>query len=115
MSENLKSGAVLFAKDIARVAKFYTEIAGMQVVHSEAGLMVLESNHFQLIIHGIPKDIAESIVITIPPKRRSDTTKSTEAPEVSHSLNHRHQRGPRHATRENTCPALFFLFPTRPT
>jgi len=68
-----KPGAVLFAKDLPRVAKFYERLFSMNVTHSDKGVIVLESPRQQLIVHGIPKRIAESIKIKTPPTRRSDT------------------------------------------
>ncbi len=73
MSNQQKPGAVLFAKDLPRVAKFYQEIVPMTISHSEAGLIVLEAPSHQLVLHGIPKRIAQSISITTPPIRRTDT------------------------------------------
>jgi len=74
MPNRLMSGAVLFAKDVARVAKFYEQILPMVVVHTERGLVVLESATFQLVVHGIPAHIAKSIKITSPPARRADVS-----------------------------------------
>lgn len=68
-----KPGAVLFAKDLPRVAQFYRELVLLAVTHSDKGVIVLESASQQLVIHGIPKKIAQSIVITAPPKLRTDT------------------------------------------
>ncbi len=73
MPSHPKPGAVLFAKDISRVAKFYQELLDMDVTHSGEGVIVLESSRQQLVIHGIPRQIAKSIEITSPPKRRGNT------------------------------------------
>ena len=73
MSDKLMPGAVLFAKDLMRVARFYEELLSMPAVHSERDHIVLESAAFQLIVHAIPRQIAESIVITSPPVRRTET------------------------------------------
>lgn len=67
-----KHGAVLFAKDLPRVAAFYRELVGMTQTVSENRLIVLESDTYQLVIHGIPKNIANRIEITTPPLRRAD-------------------------------------------
>ena len=42
------------------------------VVLSEAELIVLESASMQLVLHGMPKRIAETISITTPPSRREN-------------------------------------------
>jgi predicted enzyme related to lactoylglutathione lyase len=68
-----KPGAVLFAKDLPGMAQFYAGVVGLSTVHSDADVIVLESANQQLVLHGIPKHIARSIVIASPPKRREDT------------------------------------------
>jgi len=72
MSNPPLAGAVVFAKDMARVARFYEELLAMAVVQSERDHIVLESAHCQLVIHAIPKEIADSIVISTPPERRTE-------------------------------------------
>jgi hypothetical protein len=72
VSNELKAGAVLFAKDLPRIARFYAELVPMAVALSESDLIVLESNQVQLVVHPIPKRIARSIKITSPPARRMD-------------------------------------------
>lgn len=73
MPNRPKPGAVIFAKDIASLARFYTALLSMAVVHSEPDHTVLESSELQLVLHGIPTHIADSFVITSPPERRTDT------------------------------------------
>ena len=72
MLNQQKSGAVLFAKDLPRVAKFYEELLPMAVVVAERDHIVLESAHFQLVVHAIPTQVADSIQITSPPSRRTE-------------------------------------------
>ena len=67
-----KHGAVLFAKNLPRVAAFYRELVGMTQTVEESRVIVLESASYQLVIHGIPKKIADSIQISTPPTRRVD-------------------------------------------
>ena len=66
-----KPGAVLFAKDPQRVARFYEVLAGMTITHAGKDIIVLESPGHQLMVHPIPPKIARSIKITIPPQRRT--------------------------------------------
>ena len=68
-----KPGAVLFAKDLPRLAKFYERVAGLTVVHVEAEVIVLESLNQQLVLHGVPPRVAATIEISSPPKLRIDT------------------------------------------
>src|SRR5262245_4766308 len=62
--------AVLFAKDLQRVAAFYTGALGMTCLVSDSDHWRLDCRGFELIVHQIPKSIAEGIVIEQPPKRR---------------------------------------------
>ena|SRR5687768_13249978 len=62
--------AVLFAKDLQRVAMFYSQALGMAVNTSDADHSVLNCHGFELVIHQIPQHIATNIVIEQPPKRR---------------------------------------------
>jgi predicted enzyme related to lactoylglutathione lyase len=73
MSIPLKPGAVVFAKDVQRMARFYERVLSLAVVHAEADHVVLESAIQQIVIHSIPKRIAAGIHIATPPARRSDT------------------------------------------
>ncbi len=72
MSTLPKSGAVIFAKDLPRVASFYAGVAGFSIISSERELIVLESPHQQLVLHALPARIARTIEISAPPKRRAD-------------------------------------------
>ena len=62
--------AVLFAKDLNRVAAFYSQALGMTRGDSSESHVVLERLGFELIVHQIPKHIAETINIEQPPARR---------------------------------------------
>lgn len=73
MLNMLKAGAVVFAKDVNKVACFYELLLAMSVVHAESEKVVLESEEMLLVIHGIPKAIGEGIVITDPPEIREET------------------------------------------
>jgi predicted enzyme related to lactoylglutathione lyase len=67
-----KPGAVLFAKDVASMAKFYEALLNMSVNLRQDDLVVLETMTFQLVIHGIPKVIADTFTITVPPQLREE-------------------------------------------
>ena len=66
-----RSGAVLFAKDVGRLADFYASVLELSVVERGDYWVVLESSGFQLVVHGIPPDIASTIDIAVPPLRRA--------------------------------------------
>ena len=62
--------AILFVKDLARAAAFYVGALAMKRVSGDKDHAVLECDGFELIVHQIPKPIADTIVITEPPVRR---------------------------------------------
>ena len=62
--------AVLFVKDLERVATFYVQALGMSCTLSEDHHFVLNCRGFTLIVHQIPKDIADGIALQKPPQRR---------------------------------------------
>jgi catechol 2,3-dioxygenase-like lactoylglutathione lyase family enzyme len=68
-----RAGAVLYAKDVERLAAFYETLLPMARVHADAEIIVSESPDFQLVIHAIPPHIASTIVIGSPPVRRAET------------------------------------------
>lgn len=74
MSLAPKPGAVLFAKDVARLAQFYEALAGLARVSGDADHVVLEGEHHQLVVHGIPRRVAAQIEITTPPQLRDQAT-----------------------------------------
>jgi predicted enzyme related to lactoylglutathione lyase len=68
-----KPSAVVFAKDIETMARFYRETVEMTEVHRDKDHIVLDEDGFQLVIHGIPEQIAATIAITQPPALRDET------------------------------------------
>ena len=73
MANPFTAGAIVHAKDIARVARFYAEVADLEVVHEVADHIVLESETFELVVVAIPAATAARIVISTPPARRENT------------------------------------------
>jgi hypothetical protein len=72
MQDSSGAGAVLYAKDIQRVSRFYSQVAGLPIVHEEKGLVILQSPRFQLVVVATPPAIAAQITIASPPVRRED-------------------------------------------
>ena len=62
--------AILFVKDLERVAAFYAGALAMKRLSGDPDHVVLECDGFELVVHQIPKPIAEAIVVTQPPMRR---------------------------------------------
>lgn len=71
--EGVKPGAVIFAKDISTMASFYEQVFSMQVKINDPDKVMLESEWFSVVIHGIPLEISQDIVISAPPKVRETT------------------------------------------
>ena len=72
MVDRVKPGVVLFAKDLGAVAEFYEGLVTPMVVSAQRDHVILESDTFQLVVHAIPAEIAESIQIAAPPEPRTD-------------------------------------------
>jgi hypothetical protein len=68
--ESARVRAILFAKDLEKVAVFYVGALGMVRVSGDKEHAVLDCDGFELVVHQIPKNIADTIVITQPPVRR---------------------------------------------
>ena len=73
MPSTSKPGAVIFVKDLQRVAKFYEKLLSLSVIQVEGDHVVLESEAIQLVLHAIPAHIVESISISAPPEVREET------------------------------------------
>jgi predicted enzyme related to lactoylglutathione lyase len=67
------AGAIVYAKDIRRLARFYADVANLEIVHEVADHVVLESETYELVVVAIPAATAARIVITSPPARRENT------------------------------------------
>jgi predicted enzyme related to lactoylglutathione lyase len=72
MSDGPRAGAVLYAKDMRRVAAFYSAVLGLAGKDGDDGHVRLESAAFQLVVLQIPNPIASAIEIAVPPVRRSN-------------------------------------------
>jgi predicted enzyme related to lactoylglutathione lyase len=75
--------AVLFAKDLNRVLAFYTGALAMTCSRRDAEHAVLTCRGFELVVHQVPKPIADTIVITQPPVRRTWTALRLDYPVAS--------------------------------
>jgi len=67
------AGAIVYAKDIARLARFYAAVADLEIVHEVADHVVLESETYELVVVAIPAATAARIAIATPPVRRENT------------------------------------------
>jgi len=73
MTQSVLIGAVLYAKDLPRLAQFYSAVTRLQVQTIRKTFAVLGQQPSQLVIVRVPRRIAESICIETPPVRREDT------------------------------------------
>lgn len=67
------AGLFLYAKDLEAVARFYETLLDMRRLHSNAEIVVLQTDGIQLVVHAIPAPIAAAIHIQTPPEKRTDT------------------------------------------
>jgi catechol 2,3-dioxygenase-like lactoylglutathione lyase family enzyme len=65
---------VIYAKDPARVARFYEEVTGLRVIERDEAFILLEGAGVELVVHAIPAEIASTFEIAVPPERRDDGT-----------------------------------------
>jgi len=63
-------GALIYARDPARLSEFYQQLLGMRVLNTTAEGQVIESADMQLIIHAIPSHIAAAVTVSSPPEPR---------------------------------------------
>ncbi len=73
MANPFTAGAIVYAKDVARLARFYAAVADLEIVHEVTDHSVLESETHELVIVAIPAATAARIVIATPPVRRENT------------------------------------------
>lgn len=69
----MNSGAVIFAHDVDRVARFYETLLTMSPVHVEPGLRVIASDRMELVIHALPPGTPGSPAAGVLPELREDT------------------------------------------
>ncbi len=67
-----RAGAVVYAKDLHAVARFYRELLRARTLHEDSDHVVLQSPDIQLVVHAIPAPIAQSIIIKSPPEPREE-------------------------------------------
>ena len=73
MANPFTAGAIVYAKDIQRLARFYAAVADLEIVHEVADHLVLESETYELVVVAIPAATAARIAIATPPVRRENT------------------------------------------
>ena len=71
MSDTSRAAAVLFAKDMDRVATFYSAVLGLVEANRDDDHIVLESPGFQLVVHRIVGGAHAADDPGTPPARRA--------------------------------------------
>ena len=67
-----QNGCVLFAKNVESMTAFYQSVLNMDITEAGKSHTVLSNGSIELVIHGIPAKVAESIVINAPPEQRNN-------------------------------------------
>lgn len=70
---SVRPGVVVYAKDVAAVAAFYESVAGLVVAEVAEGHVALVSDALELVVVRIPAELARTIEISRPPRRREET------------------------------------------
>lgn len=64
---------ILYAKDCARLARFYAAMLQLPIVEEEAGFARLAGDRSEFVVVQVPPAIAETIRIADPPLPRGET------------------------------------------
>jgi catechol 2,3-dioxygenase-like lactoylglutathione lyase family enzyme len=70
VSYESRTGAVLFARGLDRVATFYSRVLGLSEAGRDDDHVVLESRGFQLVVHRAPAYLAAAVPAAEPGTRR---------------------------------------------
>jgi len=73
MSGPARAGAVIYAKSVGVLTSFYRELLIAEVLHVDPEYAVLQSPDIQLVVHAIPKQMASTFEISVPPEPREET------------------------------------------
>jgi catechol 2,3-dioxygenase-like lactoylglutathione lyase family enzyme len=68
-----RAGAVLYASDTHRLQAFYESVCGLEVVESTSEYVILASEVWELTLVAVPEDVAATLTLTDPPRRRTQT------------------------------------------
>lgn len=67
------NGCVIFAKNVNEMSQFYQSVLNLALSAADDSHHVLSNNDLELVVHAIPKEIAQNIQIESPPTLRSNT------------------------------------------
>jgi predicted enzyme related to lactoylglutathione lyase len=72
MPSSAQAGVLIYAKHLEVVSTFYERVLAARVLHEDSEHKVLQSKDAQIIIHAIPPQYADAIVINKPPIAREE-------------------------------------------
>lgn len=72
MSGPARAGLFIYAKNLERLASFYQSLLGMTRAHATPELVVLRSPELQITVNAMPPQIAGTLEISTPPKKRDN-------------------------------------------
>lgn len=72
MAGPARAGILVYALDLEKLSRFYEHVLGFRTLVADAEHRILESDDIQLIVHAIPPEYAEGIVIETPPVPRAE-------------------------------------------
>lgn len=67
------AGVVIYVKDLARAAEFYSAVLGVDAVDRHDEFVVLSASATELSLVAMPPQIADTVVITEPPALREES------------------------------------------
>jgi predicted enzyme related to lactoylglutathione lyase len=70
MTTPARTGVLIYAANLASLSAFYARLLDASVLHADDEHEILQSPDTQLILHAIPREFAQGIVITSPPAPR---------------------------------------------
>jgi predicted enzyme related to lactoylglutathione lyase len=73
VTDRVKMAVVIYAVDMSRVSDFYAAVLHAENIHREGDHVILETPESHLVVLAVPAPIAQDIVITSPPGRRTET------------------------------------------
>lgn len=72
MSNPARAGVLIYAKNLNVVSRFYQTLLDARLLHADEEHEVLANADTQVIVHAIPAQFSEAIVINVPPVPREE-------------------------------------------
>ncbi|MFP7723627.1 VOC family protein [Lysobacter sp. A3-1-A15] len=72
MAGPARAGLFIYARDLARLARFYEKLLGLARLRTTDALVILSSPDLQLIIHAMPDHVAHETDVSLLPAIRDN-------------------------------------------